>query len=103
MARGPDTAIRSMTKMPRSALLTACVLALAACGDPDTNDPRGYTKAPLENPGWTVEGEDPSAMADLGDPIRNPATDTLAEDTTAAPSAQPATGAPATTATPAAQ
>ena len=84
-----------MTKM-RSAVLTACALALAACGDPDTNDPRGYTKAPLENPGWTIEGEEPSAMAELGDPIRVPSMDTLAVDTTTAPGAAPATNAPAT-------
>ena len=74
----------------RSALLASCVIALAACGDPDTNDPRGYTKAPLETPGWTVEGEEPTAMADLGDPIRIPSMDTVALDTSAAPAAQPA-------------
>ena len=84
-----------MKKM-RSAVLTAAVLALAACGDPDTNDPRGYTKAPLENPGWTIEGEEPTAMAELGDPIRVPSMDTVAVDTTAAPGAQPTTNAPVT-------
>jgi hypothetical protein len=73
----------------RSVLLTSFVIALAACGDPDTNDPRGYTKAPLETPGWTVEGEEPTAMAELGDPIRIPSMDTLAVDTSVAPAVQP--------------
>lgn len=95
--------------MLRSAVLTACVLALAACGDPDSNDPRGYTKAPLENPGWTVEGEEPTGMAELGDPIRIPALDTAAIDTAAAQTTNPQTtnpqsGAqPPAAATPAAQ
>ena len=71
----------------RRMILTAAVL-LAACGDRDTNDNRGYTKAPLENPGWTVDAEEPTSMAELGDPIRVPALDTLAEET--ATPAQPA-------------
>ena len=91
-----------MMKM-RSAVLTALALVLAACGDPDSNDPRGYTKAPLENPGWTIEGEEPSAMAELGDPIRVPSMDTAAVDTTAAPGAQPVTNAPTTNPAPPAQ
>jgi mono/diheme cytochrome c family protein len=40
----------------------------AACGDPDTADRRGYTKAPLERPGLLVRGEGASAMRDLGSP-----------------------------------
>ncbi len=80
---------RSMTTMPRSAALLAAVLAVSACGDADTNDARGYTKAPLENPGWTIEAEEPSEMAELGDPIRVPSMDTLSEETGAP--AQPAT------------
>ena len=94
-----------MTKMLRPAVLTALVLALAACGDPDTNDPRGYTKAPLETPGWTIEGEEPTAMAELGDPIRVPSMDTAAVDATAAAGAAPTTtNAPTTNpAPPAAQ
>lgn len=76
-----------MKKTLRPAALAA-VLAFAACGDPDTDDARGYTKAPLENPGWTVDAEEPTSMAELGDPIRVPALDTLAEET--ATPAQPA-------------
>ncbi len=80
--------------MPRSVLLTTCVLALAACGDPDTNDARGYTKAPLEEPGWTVTGEDPTEMAELGDPVRVPSLDTVAAEASPAPAAaQPAPAA----------
>lgn len=75
-----------MTKMLRSVAL-ACLLVLAACGDADTNDERGYTKAPLENPGWTVDSEEPSAMAELGEPIRIPSLDTMAVDTAAAATA----------------
>lgn len=56
----------------RNALLAAGLLVLGACGDPDTDDPRGYTKAPTENPGWTVEGEAVSEMAELGEPDRLP-------------------------------
>jgi hypothetical protein len=82
MDRGSETVIRSIMKM-RSAVLTASLLTLGlvACGDPDTNDARGYTKAPLETPGWTVEGEEPSAMAELGDPIDVPSMDTLSAET----------------------
>ncbi|NIP82970.1 MAG: c-type cytochrome, partial [Gemmatimonadetes bacterium] len=41
-----------------------------ACGDPETSDARGYTKAPLEDPGILVDGEEPTAMAELGTPDR---------------------------------
>lgn len=66
------TTIDPMKISLRTALLTAGLLVLGACGDPDTDDPRGYTKAPTENPGWTVEGEAVSDMAELGDPDRLP-------------------------------
>ncbi len=44
----------------RSVLLLAVLLGLAACGDPATNDTRGYTKAPLEDPGLVI-GSEPDA------------------------------------------
>ena len=50
-----------------SALLSAAVL-LTGCGDPKTNDKRGYTKAPLEHAGWVVKGEEAGAMRKLGHP-----------------------------------
>lgn len=53
--------------MRRTYILTT--LLLIGCGDPDTNDDRGYTKAPLERPTVLVQGERESAMAELGDPL----------------------------------
>ncbi|MGK7312424.1 MAG: c-type cytochrome [Candidatus Longimicrobiales bacterium M2_2A_002] len=47
----------------RNVLLAVTVLALAACGDPATEDPRGYTKAPLENPGLLIGDEPEPALA----------------------------------------
>ncbi len=45
------------------------VLTVAACGDPDTSDNRGYTKAPLEQPTVLVKGEPESPMDRLGTPL----------------------------------
>lgn len=83
--------------MLRSGLSAAFLLVLAACGDPDTDDPRGYTKAPLENPGWSVDGEEASEMTEHGAPIRVPSMDTVAADTADAPAATapPGQAAPA--------
>ena len=55
--------------MPGSAWrwLGAFVL-LTACGDPPTNDRRGYTKAPLEKAGAFVRGEERSDVARFGRP-----------------------------------
>ena len=50
-------------------LMAVAVISVAACGDNDTNDKRGYTKAPLESPTVLVKTEDASPMASLGDPI----------------------------------
>lgn len=46
------------------------MLGFAACGDPDTTDGRGYTKAPLENPTVLIGGEEPGEMAEYGAPNR---------------------------------
>ena len=46
------------------------VVAVSACGDPETTDDRGYTKAPLENPGVLVSGEQPGNMSRYGSPNR---------------------------------
>lgn len=44
----------------------AVVVAVAACGDPATEDRgRGYTKAPLETPGLLIRGEPDFAMASV--------------------------------------
>lgn len=50
-------------------LISAMLLLAAACGDPKTNDHRGYTKAPLERPTVLVQGEPKSEMSGLGSPI----------------------------------
>ena len=51
------------------AMIAAAVLGAGACGDPNTNDPRGYTKAPLEEPGLRIKGEGSSSMDSLGSPL----------------------------------
>lgn len=52
----------------RNSLLALALITFGACGDNDTNDNRGYTKAPLEEPTVLVRAEDASAMDRLGDP-----------------------------------
>jgi mono/diheme cytochrome c family protein len=42
--------------------------SFAACGDPGPRDGRGYTKAPLERPGYIVRGEQRAAVAAFGQP-----------------------------------
>lgn len=55
----------------RSWIVVAAVAGLlAACGDMETTDNRGYTKAPLERPGLRITSEEPTEMDRLGDPIR---------------------------------
>jgi mono/diheme cytochrome c family protein len=54
----------------RRAAAGLMVVAVSACGDPETTDDRGYTKAPLENPGVLVSGERPGNMSRYGSPNR---------------------------------
>lgn len=54
--------------MNRIVVTGAVVLALAACADPESDDRRGYTKAPLEKPGLLVGGEDAGPMARINRP-----------------------------------
>lgn len=62
--------------MKNRVVVAALTLGVLACGDPETNDRRGYTKAPLENPGLLVGGEDASPMVALGQPdLPRPRTD----------------------------
>jgi mono/diheme cytochrome c family protein len=49
------------------AMLTVAVL-LTGCRDPNSDDSRGYTKAPLEHAGWVVKGEPTPAMREIGTP-----------------------------------
>jgi mono/diheme cytochrome c family protein len=57
-------------RLKRAAGTALMVIAVAACGDPDTTDDRGYTKAPLEKPSLLVSGEQPGDMARYGAPNR---------------------------------
>ena len=52
-----------------SVVFLLAAAALTACGDAPTDDDRQwYTKAPLEEPGLTITAEEPSEMAELGEP-----------------------------------
>jgi mono/diheme cytochrome c family protein len=53
----------------RTVLLLALVMALAACGDPATEDARGYTKAPLEEPGLLISGEPDAGLGTARIPL----------------------------------
>lgn len=53
----------------RRIMIGTLLLLAAGCGDPRTNDSRGYTKAPLEQPTVIVKGEPVTAMSKLGHPI----------------------------------
>jgi hypothetical protein len=57
--------------MPRGAWRWAGLGLLLAfgCGDPPTDDHRGYTKSILETPGVRIHGEQRTEMDRLGDPI----------------------------------
>lgn len=59
----------------RLAPLAAVAAVAAACGDAPTPDDRGYTKAPLENPGLFIEQEPVTEMSRIGEPIRPPIVD----------------------------
>jgi hypothetical protein len=69
------------------ATLVVGLLSVAGCGDANTNDNRGYTKAPLESPDVLIRAEGSSAMDSLGAP--NLPRDTMIP-AGAAPSAGPA-------------
>jgi mono/diheme cytochrome c family protein len=56
--------------MRRVVWVAGLALVALACGDPDTEDARGYTKAPLEEPGLLVAGEVATPMDALGRPDR---------------------------------
>ncbi len=72
--------------MRSTLLMLATMLALTACGDTETTDSRGYTKAPLEQPGLVVSSEPGSAMEGIGTPDRpRPEIVQVPGDTGAAP------------------
>jgi hypothetical protein len=45
------------------------IITMLGCGDGETTDNRGYTKAPLEQAGVLIKAEGKSAMDSLGTPI----------------------------------
>jgi mono/diheme cytochrome c family protein len=60
----------TVSRWSRGVGATLTILAIAACGDPETTDHRGYTKAPLEDPSVLIDGESPGNMAAYGSPNR---------------------------------
>lgn len=64
-----------MRVVARIASVCAFALVVASCGDPATDDPRGYSKAPLEQPGVFIKGEPTTEMSELGEPILPPVVD----------------------------
>lgn len=68
-------------------LLITLIVGLAACGDAETPDNRGYTKAPLERAGVIIKPEGSSAMDSLGSPILPQDTLIPAEPVAPAPAA----------------
>ncbi len=70
-------------------------LVMVACGDPDTRDERGYTKAPLERPTVLVQGEPHSDMDALANPALPEAPLIEAEPDTAKQAATPGGQPPA--------
>ena len=77
-------------KVFRITLTVAALGSLTACGDANTNDNRGYTKAPLEQPNVLIRAEGSSAMDSLGTPIVPKDTLITAEAAQAPAPAQPA-------------
>jgi hypothetical protein len=55
-------------KATNAMTILAAALVLAACGDAPTEDRRGYTKAPLEEPGLTIQSEATTEIGRLGQP-----------------------------------
>lgn len=56
--------------MKRFGAISLVAVLTFGCGDPETEDNRGYTKAPLEKPKVLIGGEARTAMDSLGTPIR---------------------------------
>jgi hypothetical protein len=63
---GESMKIEPARGVPR--LLWVLAVVALGCGDPESSDHRGYTKAPLEHAGVIIRGENPSAMDALGTP-----------------------------------
>ena len=64
--------------LTRLAIVSAIVVL--GCGDQETTDRRGYTKAPLENPGLTIEHADRHQLRQFGRPLTPEVTPIRLED-----------------------
>lgn len=91
--------MRSAPRLLATTLPLLGVLLLPACGDIQGADDRQfYVKPPLDDPGLTIEAEQPTAMDDLGDPREVvPQTEAtfIAPARPAAPAQQPQGAQPA--------
>lgn len=63
-----------------------CVMV--GCADANTSDNRGYTKAPLEDPGVVIKAEGSSTMDEMGAPVL-PRDTVITAEQAAAPAAAP--------------
>jgi hypothetical protein len=61
------------------------ILMISACGDPPTEDHRGYTKAPLERPGLIIRSGEVHPLEEYGRPILPVASEVAAPAPAAAP------------------
>lgn len=77
-------------------VVALCALLAGACGDPYSDDPRGYTKAPLEDPNLLIDGEEVTAMSDLNVPDRPRVSLELAEQVVESATEEAAEAAPVT-------
>ncbi len=58
--------VRRVTRGMLCGGVLSAALLLNGCMDPESNDNRGYTKAPLERGAYPVKGEPESAMRQMG-------------------------------------
>lgn len=59
-----------MRKRGAMGALSIVVAGLVACGDAETNDTRGYTKAPLESPSVVITPEPGPSFEGMDGPVR---------------------------------
>lgn len=55
--------------MHKAAVALVAMFVVLGCGDAESTDTRGYTKAPLEEAGVVIKSEGTSAMDSLGTPV----------------------------------
>jgi len=81
--------MRGIKAIKGASLICVIAAGLVACADPGTKDDRGYTKAPLEDPGVVIKPEGLSSMDSLGTPLLPRDTLITEEQAAAPPAAQP--------------